>query len=614
MAKGGKAGQLFVWILMALLIVGLSGFGMSNFGGSVRTIGQVDGEHIGTEDYFRGLRQDLNGLTAQTGQAISFQQALDFGLDIAVRQRLVTQAVIDAEIRKIGISAGDEVLAQEIRTNPAFANGNGQFDRAGYAMMLKDNGFTEAQFEARQRQDLARGLLQTAVIAGTPGSDVAAATFLDYIEERRDFELLRLTEESLAEPISAPDEAAVKAYYEANPQQFTRPETRKITWVGLLADDVAKETEVADDELRALYNQRLSEYVQPERRLVERLIYPDQASAEAARARLDAGEATFEELVAERGLSIDDIDLGDLGRDALGAAGEGVFALQEPGVAGPLPTDLGPALFRMNGILSAEEVTFEQARADLISEFSQDAARRKIATRNNELEDIFAGGATLEDAARDAKLTIGTLELEPTSDEGLAAYPAFREKAMAAGERDFPSAFLLEDGSLVAIRLDGILPPALRPLEEVLEQARAATRADQVAKALALRAVEAEAALKAGEDLTAFGTLETFTDMPRGGRVDAAPASLMADVFALGDVGAIKVVSSPAFTGLIRLNTVRKPDHNSEESRLMTGTVTRQLGQDMGQDAFALLAAALEAQAKISLDQNAINAVHAQMR
>jgi peptidyl-prolyl cis-trans isomerase D len=38
----------------------------------------------------------------------------------------------------------------------------------------------------------------------------------------------------------------------------------------------------------------------PERRLVERLVYPDQAAADAARARLDAGES-FETLVADRG-------------------------------------------------------------------------------------------------------------------------------------------------------------------------------------------------------------------------------------------------------------------------------------------------------------------------
>ena len=72
----------------------------------------------------------------------------------------------------------------------------------------------------------------------------------------------------------------------------------------------------------------------PERRLVERLVYPDQAAADAARAELDAG-TTFEALVAERGLTLDAIDLGDVTREDLGAAGDAVFAAAEGGVVGP---------------------------------------------------------------------------------------------------------------------------------------------------------------------------------------------------------------------------------------------------------------------------------------
>ncbi|RRH76700.1 peptidylprolyl isomerase [Falsigemmobacter faecalis] len=614
MAKGGKAGQLFVWVLMALLIIGLSGFGVSNFGGNVRNIGSVSGEDISTTEYFRALRSDLNALSAQTGKPLSFNEAAAFGFDGAVRQRLVTQGVLDAEAKRIGISAGDQRLATEIRLTPSFAGANGQFDRGAYSGMLRDNGWSEAEFEGRMRRDLARGLLQTAVVAGMPGSDVAASTFLDYIEERRSFSLLRLSAENLPAPVATPDAAAVKAWYDAHPAEFTKPETRRITYITLMTDDVARTTEVDEAELRRLYEQRLSDYVQPERRLVERLIYPDQAAAEAAKARLDAGSVTFDDLVTERGLTLNDIDLGDLSRDDLGEAAEGVFALTAPGVAGPLPTPLGPALFRMNAVLAAEEVTFEQAKADLVSEFAQDAARRAIATRVNELEDILAGGVTLEDAAKEAGMTLGSMQLTADSDEGLAAYPAFRAKALEAGERDFAHGFLLEDGSLVALRLDGIDAPALQPLDAVSEQAKAAAFAAAEREALAARAAELQKAITEGADPASLGVVEVHSDMPRGGRVDGAPASLLADVFALQAEGDLTTVSAGDFTAVLRLDTIRKADHDSEEARLLVSTVSSQIGQDMGQDAFALLAAALETGADISLDQAAIEAVHAQMR
>ena len=47
------------------------------------------------------------------------------------------------------------------------------------------------------------------------------------------------------------------------------------------------------------------------------------------------GEVGFDDLVKERGLKLDDIDMGDVTEDQLGAAGKAVFALAQPGLVGP---------------------------------------------------------------------------------------------------------------------------------------------------------------------------------------------------------------------------------------------------------------------------------------
>ena len=61
-------------------------------------------------------------------------------------------------------------------------------------------------------------------------------------------------------------------------------------------------------------------------------------------------------------LTLDDIDLGDVSKSDLGAAGEAVFALASPGIVGPFMSDLGPALFRMNAVLAAQNTTFDAAK------------------------------------------------------------------------------------------------------------------------------------------------------------------------------------------------------------------------------------------------------------
>lgn len=613
MAKSSKVGQSAMWVLMGLLIVGLSGFGVSNFGGSVRKIGSVDGQDISTDEYFRNLRSELNMLSQRAGRGINLTEAQALGVDGAVRQRLVTGAVLDAEVARLELSVPDDRLAQEILGMPSFAGANG-FDRNSYRALLQENGWTETQFEERMRGDIARGVMQTAVASGFAGSDTAATALLDFIEERRSFTVLRLTESDLAAPIAALSETEVRAFYDANPDLFTRPEARKITYAALLVDDAAKTIAVDEAELRRLYDSRLAEFVQPERRLVERLVFGDEASAQAARARVDAGEVSFADLVRERGLAMTDVDMGDVSLTDLGEAGAAIFALTEPGVVGPLPSPLGPALFTMNGVLPAEEITFDEAREALASEFSHDTARRAIAPKSEEIEDILAGGATLEDLAKEIQgMTLATIELEPDYAEGIAAYPMFRDRASKVNEGDFVEVFQLDDGSLAALRLDAVLPPALRPFDEIKDKAAELARAAAVKAALDARLAEAEAGVKGGAALNTFGTVTVQSAMPRGARVDGAPADLVERVFK-ANKGDLLTASDMNFVGLVQVDDIIATDHSSAEATSLKQALTGRMAQELGQDAFQLFTNALEARAKITLDQGAINAVHSQLR
>ena len=612
MAKN-KASQTAVWILLGLLILGLGGFGVTNFGGSARQIGEVNGQPISTQDYFRALRTDLDGMSRQLGRNLSFAEASVFGFDANTRARLVAQALIDAETDRLGVSVGDARLAEEIRGLQGFQSATGGFDRTMYRLSLEQNSWTEAQFEARLRADIARGVVQTALATGFTGSEAAAQTLFAYLAETRSFSVLQLTEADLGAPLGTPDAAVLQAHHAANPDVFTRPEARRITYAALLPQDVLDQVPVNEAELQALYQSRIDEFVQPERRLVERLVFGTDAQAAEARARLDAGTADFEALVAERGLTLDDVDMGDVSRQDLGAAADGVFALEDLGVAGPLPTPLGPALFRMNAVLAAQETTFDEAREALVAEFAQDGARRLIADRVEEIDDLLAGGATLEDLAKDAGMVLGTVDLVAGAADGIAAYPEFRDRANKATDGDFPEAFLLADGGVVALRLDAVLPPEVQAFDLVAEQVEAHWHAQELSAALVNLAQSRQAAVDAGAAMGTQGVVSVYAAMPREGRVDGAPADLMAQVFAMTE-GQTRIISEGGFVALVRLDAVQLADLTSEDATAFVPAMSQRFGQQQGADAFELFARALEADAEIYLDQAAIDAVHAQIR
>lgn len=608
--KRGKAQEAAVWVLMGMLILGLGGFGVTSFSGGVTKIGSVGDVDISTNDYARALQTQVDALSQQFGQPISTQEALAFGIDKQVLQGLITQAALDNEAGRIGLSVGDTVVANELMGMDAFKGASGAFDREAYRFTLDRNNLSETEFETNLRRDRSRSLLQGAVAGGFAAPQAMTDTLLAWAGERRGFSMLRLTEADLATPVPDPTEAELKAHYDAQLDRFTRPEAKRITYASLLPEAIAKDQPVDEAMLKDLYQDRIAEFVIPERRIVERLVYPDDAAAAAAKASLATG-ASFETLVADRGLTLDAIDLGDVTRDDLGAAGDAVFAGAEGDVVGPLASDLGPALFRVVAVLAAEETSFEDARATLAIEFQTDAARRLIADRVEEIDDLLAGGATLEDLQKEAGLALATIDFVPgkQGDAAIEGYPAFRAAAEAVAAGDFSEAILLEDGGLVAIRLDEIVPATPIPLDEAKDQVTEDWRKDAVAKALSARAAEIKAALEGGAAIGSFGIVDVTPETARNGFVADVPETLLADVFKLTE-GAVQVIEAEGFVAVVKLDRILPAETEGEEAEGLREALTAQARQAIANDAFAAFTNALTAEAGIAIDQGAINAVH----
>ena len=77
--KGGRS--LVVWVLVAMLIAGLSGFGVENFGGATAKIGRVGDTEIEANDYAREMQGQINTLTRQFGAPVTMADARSIGID-----------------------------------------------------------------------------------------------------------------------------------------------------------------------------------------------------------------------------------------------------------------------------------------------------------------------------------------------------------------------------------------------------------------------------------------------------------------------------------------------------------------------------------------------------
>jgi peptidyl-prolyl cis-trans isomerase D len=608
--KGISKGAM--WVLMGLLIVGLAGFGATNLSGNVRSIGHVGTAEIDVTTYARALQNEIRALEAARGSAMTFAEARAAGVDTDVLGRMVARAALEHEANRLGLSIGDENLRDQILDIPAFQGLNGSFDREAYRFALDQAGLNETQFEENIRAETASTLVQAAALSGLQTPSAYMDAMMTYLAERRSLAFAVLDRNALQSGLPVPSEDDLKTYHQSHLPDFTTPETKSITYAWVTPAMILDSVEVDETALREAYDEREADFNLPERRLVERLVFADTEAATRARARIDDGIA-LEMLVSERGLDMADIDLGDVSRDDLGAAAEPVFTAEAGDVVGPLDTNLGPALFRVNAILAAQVTTFEEAEPRLREELASDRARRVIEAQIDTVDDLLAGGATLEDVAKETDLELGSIDWHPGLTEGMAGYDSFRAAADAVTSGDYPEVAQLADGGIFALRLDGTQEPQIQPLEDVRDAVLSGWRADATVAALRAQLDPQLAELRAGASFADLGLTATeVTDMTRRDYRPEAPAEFIDTVFAM-TAGEVRVIEGEGRLFVLRLDSIAPPlpaDEDEDLARLRSA-LQDQVAADLGQDLFQVLANDIRARAGVELDQAALNAVHA---
>jgi peptidyl-prolyl cis-trans isomerase D len=106
---------------------------------------------------------------------------------------------------------------------------------------------------------------------------------------------------------------------------------------------------VPEGSIEESYNNQPDRFNKSERRSVDRIIFETINSAKDAKNQISKKITTFDQIVASRGLTIEDIDLGDVEKGQLSSSVDALlFEANEIVIYGPVDTDLGTALFRIN--------------------------------------------------------------------------------------------------------------------------------------------------------------------------------------------------------------------------------------------------------------------------
>ena len=183
--------------------------------------------------------------------------------------------------RRLNIQVPDEALRRATFDTKAFQGPNGQFDRATFQSVLRNNSYTEARYLKLLRTDLAQRQLVEAVRAGGYSPDLVNRLVFGFQGETRVADLVTLPFAAAPEP-PAPTDEQLERQYDDNANEYRAPEYRRVKLVMLSPEGVAKDITVSDADARAFYDSHAAEFNKPETRAVQVVVAPDAGCGEGA--------------------------------------------------------------------------------------------------------------------------------------------------------------------------------------------------------------------------------------------------------------------------------------------------------------------------------------------
>jgi peptidyl-prolyl cis-trans isomerase D len=546
-ASQGFVGKTIMTIVMGLIIVSFVVWGVGDMlrGFSPSTVASVGSAKISAQDYHVAYDRAIQQYQRRFKRPFTNEEARQVGLDRSVLQQLVNEAAVDEEGRKLGLGISDEALRQVITSNPGFHDKSGAFDPALLANALRDMDMNERGFVSQLRQQVLRQFIVGALATGVTAPKAEVTAEADYQGQTRSADTFLLPA-SAAGDIPAASEDALKAFYNDRKSSYRAPEYREMTILALEPDTIANAAEVTDADAEAAY-QKLAgkdpQFGAPEKRDLQQVLFPNDADAAAAEAKLKAG-ASFDDLVKDRGLKAEDTDIGETTRDAMLDKDEAsaVFALPQGGVSDVQKSQFGPVIVRVKGITPSTVKPYSEVADAVKKQVSASRAGDKIQALHDKIEDARVSGKSILEAAKTVGLTgqsIAAVDAAGNDPKGAPVnLPDQAELLRSAFASDVgldEAALNTKDGGFIWFEIAKIDPSHDLTFEEAKPEVEKQWRAEEVDKALAGKADDLVKQISAGGNIAdaAKGVgaeVKAATDVHRAEQ-GALPDSVVAALF-----------------------------------------------------------------------------------
>ncbi len=616
--------------LLVLIVPPFALFGIDFYFRNTDTAGslaKVGDTRISEIEFSRALRQAQEKMREMMRDKPDQSLLNSPQLKESVLNELIERQVTLSRAAKVGMTISDSELQKMIAAVDAFHDSAGKFSRERYRQLLQGEGLTPAAFENQVRTNIMLEQVRSVYSGSAFVPESVADRLLKIREQEREVSQVLFSPADYRKQVNISDADAEK-YYTEHKGEFLVPERVKVEFVVLSLEAYQRGVQVSDEEIKKFYLENQSRYQTPEERRASHILIPAAASASAeekAKAKAQAEDLfkqakanpkKFGELAAkfskDPGSAEKGGDLGFFGRGLMVKPfDEAAFSMKVGDIAGPVETQYGYHIIRLDAIKAVQSTPLEAVKAQIVEELRKPKVAKAFAEAADNFNNlVYEQFDSLQPAIDALKLTLqksdwvsrvgGNPNPLLNNDKLLAAL--FSDEVLK--NKHNTSAIEVQPNMLLAARVIGHKPPEGLPLDQVRKDI-VQHLADQAATKLAEK--EGRAALdklKKGETVAlSWSATQTVTLQKRQGlHPEAAQSVFGADTAKLPAYAGVPV-SQGRFV-IYRVTKVKDVAETSPEQRK---ALAKQLTQMIGQEQYIAYLASLRERADVKIDKKKLD-------
>jgi peptidyl-prolyl cis-trans isomerase D len=545
---------------LALVFAAWGAYGIVNLNFSTSSYAaEAGGQTISLDQARSAWMREQGRLQQQYGGNIP--AAVQKSAQDQVLESLISDALVAADTEKLGYRVGEAELIAAIRNFPAFQVA-GQYSPDAAKEVLAENHLSLATFQDEMRSDLRRQQLLGGIAASDFVTPAEAARAQSLRDEEREVQYAIIPADGYKS--DAPIEpAAIEAYYKAHQADYLVPESVDLRYGQLTLAQVAGTETVSDADVQKAYDKEKSRFVMPERREASHILIPFGKDPAAALKQADkilalakSGQsfaALAKKYSQDPGSAQNGGSLGWMDRNGFVAPfADALFGIKAVGdIVGPVKTQYGYHIIRLDGIQPGRTKTLAEARPELEAQLQQSAATNRFGDIEDKLQDRLQDpGVTLDSLAKEFNLTTGEV---PQFLQGKGGAPLGTAKSVQAqvfggnaiADNTLGGPVILDNSRMAIFEVVARHPPHVKPLADVRDSIVAALQKQRETDAALAAAQAARAQLASGTPFDQVAkSLKVSVEPPKFvGRGDpSVPADILSVAF-----DAAKPVHGPVY-------------------------------------------------------------------